>query len=151
MQERLVLNEITVQYKPRYNTCQDTITSSEKAYQHAIRFFNEDTLQMQEQFVVLYLNQSNRVIGGYTHSFGGITSTIADIRIIFSIALKVLATGIILCHNHPSGRIIPSRADKELTKKFKEAGKVMDITIVDHLIVSYAKEFYSFADEGLLS
>ena len=148
-QNQLILNEITVQYKPVKNK-KGAIKCSSSAFNNAINFFNLDTIQMQEQFVILYLNRSNEVIGGYRHSNGGITSTIADIRIILSIALKVLATGIVLCHNHPSGRLIPSQADKDLTQKMKAAAKYMDISIVDHLIVSNTQSYYSFSDEGIL-
>jgi len=149
IQTQLTLNEITVQYKPVKNK-QETIRCSSSAYNNAIGFFNSDTIEMQEQFVILYLNRSNHVIGGYRHSNGGITSTIADIRIILSIALKVLATGIVLCHNHPSGRLTASQADKDLTQKMKAAAKYMDINIVDHLIVSNSQSYYSFSDEGVL-
>lgn len=148
--EQQLINEITVSYNPKFNdTTNEYITASEKAYQQVLKFFNQDTMYMQEQFVVLYLNRANKVLGGYSHSTGGITGTIADIRIILSIALKTLATGIILSHNHPSERLIPSEEDKRLTKKIKEAGNLIDITVFDHLIVS-PSSFYSFADEGIL-
>jgi len=101
-QNLLTMNEITVQYKP-IKTKQQAIKSSLNAFENVISFFDNNTIQMQEQFVILYLNNSNEVIGGYRHSSGGITGTVADIRIILSVALKVLATGIVLCHNHPSG------------------------------------------------
>lgn len=150
-QNQLNINEITVQYKPVFKSlAKGSVNTSLNAYKNAIGFFNEDTLQMQEQFVVLYLNRANAVIGGYRHSNGGMTGTVADIRIILSIALKVLATGIVLFHNHPSGKLTPSQADKDLTHKMKEAAKLMDITIIDHLIISSTDRYYSFSDEGLL-
>lgn len=148
-QNQLNINEITIQYKPVFkNFSQGSVNTSLSAFKSAITFFNKDTIQMQEQFVVLYLNRSNEVIGGYRHSTGGITGTVADVRIVLSIALKVLATGIVLCHNHPSGKLTPSQADKELTRKMKEAAKLMDITVIDHLIVSEGDNYYSFADQG---
>jgi len=149
MQDQLTLNEITVKYKPKKHI-KEAVKSSLTAFNNVIPFFNKDTIQMQEQFVVLYLNRSNEVIGGYKHSIGGITGTVADIRIILSIALKVLATGIVLCHNHPSGKLTPSHADKDITQKMKEAAKYMDITVIDHLIVSNTQSYYSFSDEGTL-
>lgn len=106
-------------------------------------------MNIKEEAVVLFLNRGNRVLGGYKVSSGGITGTIVDIRIILAIALKCLASGIILAHTHPSGELNPSRADKELTLKLKEAAKLMDISLLDHLIISLVA-YYSFADEGMI-
>lgn len=83
-------------------------------------------------------------------SKGGITSTAVDLRVVFAAALKARATAIILSHCHPSGNLKPSRADIELTKKFDQAGKILDIQILDHLILSPEGGYYSFADEGLV-
>ena len=88
------------------------------------------------------------MIGSYELSKGGITATIADIRIILSVALKTLATGLILAHNHPSGNLKPSEADVNLTNKIKEAAKLMDIQVLDHLILADGG-YYSFSDEGI--
>jgi DNA repair protein RadC len=102
-----------------------------------------------EVFGVLFLNQSNKVNHFEIISKGGITGTVADPRIILKIALDVGATSIILCHNHPSGSLKPSRSDQELTRKIKEAASYFDIRVVDHLIVS-EQGYYSFSDEGLM-
>lgn len=102
-----------------------------------------------EEFWVVYLNNSNRVLKHEQLSKGGITGTLVDIRLALKYALEVNATAIILAHNHPSGTLIPSEADKQLTSKFKGAATSMDIKLLDHLIVT-DKEYYSFADEGLL-
>ncbi len=102
-----------------------------------------------EVFAVLFLNQANKVNHFEIISEGGITGTVADPRIILKKALAENAVNIILCHNHPSGSLKPSRADEELTQKIKEAAKFLDITVMDHIIVSEAG-YYSFADEGLL-
>lgn len=102
-----------------------------------------------EVFAVVFLNQSNKVNHFEILSKGGITGTVADPRIILKKALEAGATSIILCHNHPSGSLKPSRADQELTIKIKEAAKLLDIKVLDHLIVS-EQGYYSFADEGLL-
>lgn len=102
-----------------------------------------------EVFAVLFLNQSNKVNHFEIISKGGITGTVADPRIILKKALDAEATSIILCHNHPSGSLKPSRADEELTYKIKEAARFLDIKVLDHLIVSEQGHF-SFADEGLL-
>ena len=102
-----------------------------------------------EVFAVLFLNQSNRINHFEIISEGGITGTVADPRIILKKALEENATNIVLCHNHPSGSLKPSRADEELTKKIKSAASFHDITVIDHIIVS-DHGYYSFADEGLL-
>lgn len=102
-----------------------------------------------EVFVAVYLNQSNRIQHHEVISTGGITGTVADPRIILKKALEHDATAIILCHNHPSGNLKPSRQDEALTRKIKEAAMYFDIRITDHIIVS-EDGYYSFADEGLL-
>lgn len=102
-----------------------------------------------EVFAVLFLNQSNRINHFEIISRGGITGTVADPRVILKKALDAEATSIILCHNHPSGNLKPSRADEELTHKIKEAARFLDIRVTDHLIVS-EQGYYSFSDEGLL-
>lgn len=102
-----------------------------------------------EVFAVLFLNRANKIVHFEIISEGGITGTIADPRIILKKALEENAISIILCHNHPSGSLKPSRADEELTQKIKEAARYFDIRVLDHLIVSEAG-YYSFADEGIL-
>jgi len=102
-----------------------------------------------EMFVVVFLNRANKINHYEVISEGGITGTVADPRVILKRALEHDAVNIILCHNHPSGNLKPSRADTELTKKIKEASRYFDITVMDHIIVS-EDGYYSFADEGLL-
>jgi DNA repair protein RadC len=102
-----------------------------------------------EIFAVAFLNQSNRINHIETVSEGGITGTIADPRIILKKALEENAVSLVLCHNHPSGSLKPSRQDEEITKKIKEAAKYFDIKVLDHIIVSDAG-YFSFADEGIL-
>ena len=102
-----------------------------------------------EIFAVLYLNRANKIKHSEVISEGGITGTVADPRIILKKALENDAVSIILCHNHPSGSLKPSRADEELTKKINEAASYFDIKVLDHIIVS-EEGFFSFADEGLL-
>jgi DNA repair protein RadC len=102
-----------------------------------------------EVFAVLYLNRANKINHFEVVSEGGITGTVADPRVILKKALQEEAVSIILCHNHPSGSLKPSRADEELTYKIKEAAKYLDIKVLDHIIVSN-EGFYSFADEGAL-
>jgi DNA repair protein RadC len=102
-----------------------------------------------EVFAVLFLNRANKVNHFEIVSEGGITGTVADPRIILRRALEENAVSIILCHNHPSGSLRPSRADEQLTGKLKEAARLLDISVIDHIIVS-ENGWYSFADEGLL-
>lgn len=139
--------EIEVVYKPAISD-KPIISSSLDAYNVLVNFFPGETLSLQERFVAMYLNRSNRVIGVYHMSTGGITGTVVDVRLLLSVALKTAATGIILAHNHPSGNLKPSEADKEITNKIKAACKLMDIELLDHLIISPVGS-YSFADESI--
>lgn len=102
-----------------------------------------------EEFWVLYLNQGNFIMRKEQISKGGISQTSVDVRIIMKIALEEMATSIILAHNHPSGNLSPSQADKKLTRKIKDAATTLDIDVLDHLIVTQ-KSYFSFADEGIL-
>ncbi|TDE42488.1 DNA repair protein RadC [Flavobacterium rhamnosiphilum] len=101
-----------------------------------------------EEFWIIYMNNSNKVISKSQLSKGGITGTLVDVRIVFKTALEMGATGLILCHNHPSGTLIPSDADKQITKKLKLAGDSLEIKVLDHLIVT-EKNYFSFVDEGI--
>ena len=101
-----------------------------------------------EEFWIIYLNNSNKVISKVQLSKGGITGTLVDVRIVFKTALEMGATGLILCHNHPSGTLIPSDADKQITKKLKLAGDSLEIKVLDHLIVTETS-YFSFVDEGI--
>ena len=99
----------------------------------------------------MYLNHSHKVLGIYLVSIGGMTCTIADVRLILSVALKTAATGIMIAHNHPSGSLKPSQIDINLTTKIKEAGNLMDIKLLDHIIITPVdRQYFSFSDEGLL-
>ncbi|MBW2962234.1 RadC family protein [Mesonia aestuariivivens] len=102
-----------------------------------------------EEFWILYLNNSNKVLQKIQLSKGGMTGTLVDIRLAFKKALEVGATAVILAHNHPSGNLTPSRADKQLTQKIKTAGESLDIKVLDHLIVTQ-KSYFSFANESIL-
>ena len=122
------------------------LTSSKKVYESI--FQNLEGLH-HEEFWVLYLNQSNRLLEKYCLSKGGISQTTVDIRLAFKRAFEVGATAFILVHNHPSGGLTPSNSDKQITRKFKLAAANVDLRILDHLIVS-EKGYFSFADESIL-
>jgi len=127
-----------------------TISSSFDVAEFIRNIVGKSEVELQEQFIVLYLSQANRVIGYYKHSKGSINATVADIRIILGTALKCACVAMIVAHNHPSGNLKPSRADEDLTRRLKESAGLMDIKLLDHLIIT--KDGYlSFADEGLLS
>lgn len=102
-----------------------------------------------EEFWTIFLNNSNKILHKSILSKGGLTGTLVDSRIVFKKAVELSATGIILCHNHPSGNIKPSTSDIDLTKKIKKAGDILDIKVMDHLIIT-EKEFTSLADENLM-
>jgi len=102
-----------------------------------------------EEFWVVFLNQGNKIVEIKNVSSGGITGTVFDIRLVFKDALLLEATNLILCHNHPSGNLEPSNADKDVTSKASNAGKLMNISVLDHLIIA-DNQFFSFADEGLI-
>jgi DNA repair protein RadC len=102
-----------------------------------------------EEFWVIFLNHRNKIIGKHKLSSGGLTGTVVDIRILYKLALERLATSTILVHNHPSGTLRPSSADIKLTQKVKEAGGLLDIQLLDHVIIADSG-YYSFADEGML-
>ncbi len=142
--------EINVTYKPTVSyTERPKVYSGTDALKYIKEGFNENTIMMQEQFVVMYLDQANGVLGVYKAAIGGITSTVVDIRIILSVGLKLLATKMIIAHNHPSGNLKPSRADTEITTKLRNAADFMDIKLIDHLIISSSGHL-SFAEEGIL-
>jgi len=102
-----------------------------------------------EEFYILYLNNSNKVISTFQLSKGGITGTLVDVRLVFKRALELGATALILAHNHPSGTLQPSSADKAITAKLKQAGESLDIKVLDHLIIT-ENDFFSFADNNMM-
>lgn len=146
------LQELQVKYKPSKNklTNAEKIVCSEKAYNYLLKSFNNDTIACQEQFNVLFLNHANYPIGIYKASLGGLSATVVDIKLIIGLALKSLASGIIISHNHPSGNLTPSEHDCLITKKLKEACSYFDIKLLDHIIVTPFNEKFSFADNGRL-
>lgn len=112
-------------------------------------FYDKDTIEYRESFKVILVNQANKVLGVTTISEGGISETIADIRIILQAAILSNASGIILSHNHPSGNLTPSEEDKRLIQRVNEAAIIMRIKLLDHLIIT-SKGYLSFVDEGLI-
>lgn len=145
------VNEIRISYKGHVSLSQSpSIKSSADAGKLLFETWDKDTIAIQESFKVLLLNNSNKIKGIYQLSSGGITGTLVDIRILFAVILKSLSVGVILSHCHPSGKLLPSEADKQLTEKIKKAASFFDVNVLDHIIVVPNGEYYSFSDNGLL-
>jgi DNA repair protein RadC len=123
------------------------ITSSKDVYELFVSNLGD---LHHEEFWILFLNRSNKIIHQMRISQGGVSGTVIDVRIVLKNAIERLASGIILCHNHPSGNTKPSQSDIDITKKLSTAAKFMEISVLDHLIVCDGK-YFSFADEGLLA
>jgi DNA repair protein RadC len=142
--------EIQVSYHPNFRaTERPQISQSEDAYSIFIDNWDNDTIELKEYFKVLLLNRANRVLGIYEVSSGGMAGTVVDPKLIFGIALKAGASYLVLSHNHPSGNLKPSTEDINITKKLEAAGKLLDLLVIDHLIVT-SSGYLSFQDEGLM-
>src|SRR5690554_4680230 len=142
--------EIQLTYKTKVKpSLRPKITSSKEAYEILVENWDEDKLEFVEQFKVLLLNRANKVLGIFEVSTGGVSGTVADPKLIFVAAIKGNASAMILAHNHPSGQLKPSDADINVTKKLKDGGKYLEISVLDHIIVT-SEGYYSFADEGLM-
>lgn len=152
-------------YLPKYSLVKEisdfkkvNITGSTSAAEYMHNFYASD-IEIVESFFVLMLNHSNNTIGYVKISEGGITGTLVDVRVVAHYAVQSLATGVILAHNHPSGMLKISEADKLITKKLKEGLALLDIAVIDHIILVAKKEnevlghginYTSFVDEGLI-
>lgn len=142
--------EIQLTYKTKVKPSQrPKITSSKEAYGILLDNWDEGKLEFVEQFKILLLNRANRVLGIYEVSTGGVSGTVADPKLVFAAAINANASAMILAHNHPSGQLKPSQADIQLTKKLTEGGRLLEIPVLDHIIVT-SEGYYSFADEGVL-
>jgi len=126
----------------------EKVCGSRDTYEVLMRIWSSK-IDHVEEFMVLCLNRANRVLGWAKISQGGLSGTVADPKVIFQVALKSNSSSMILAHNHPSGNLHPSEADIQLTRKMKEAGILLDLPVLDHIIIS-SEGYYSFADEGLL-
>ena len=126
-----------------------TVNSSETVFEVALAHWDKNIIEFQEEVKLMLLNRANIILGIYDLSKGGVASCSVDLKIILSVALKGNASSIVLLHNHPSGKLVPSQSDKLLTKKLKEACELVDLTLLDHLIV-IKNSFYSFNDNNIL-
>lgn len=145
------VGEITAAYKKTKHSSGIKISSSRDAerYIRGIDRVNE-LMNWREMFCILLLSRSNKIIGFSIVSEGGISGTVADPKVIFQHALIANASSIILCHNHPSGTTNVSNADRDITKKLVNAGKMLDLPVLDHIIITEST-YLSMADEGILS
>ncbi len=140
------VSEIEITYSNK-NSNRVKISKSIDAYEIAIQHWSSNTIELQEEAKIILLNRANIVIGIYHLSKGGISGCIVDIKLILSIALKTITSGIILIHNHPSGEIMPSTQDFSITEKLKLGCKAVDLILLDHLIITPTR-YYSMADKG---
>lgn len=147
---KMKIPEIKLRYVSTKKFFSETITNATEAHGILSELISREEIELREQVIVLYLNQARKVIGYYRHTTGGLNSSIVDSRLILATALKSLSTGIILCHNHPSGNLKPSETDIRITERLKKAASQMDIQLLDHIIIT-KEGYYSLAEEGDLS
>ena len=145
------VNEVSLHYKLKHDTTDyPIIKNSKTAADIFYESWDKDTIGLEEQLKVLYLNRRNQVIGLYTVCIGGVTGTVVCNKKILACGLKIVASGMIIAHNHPSGNKQLSEQDKTITKSLKECGKIMDIKLLDHIIILPNGNFVSFADNAEL-
>jgi DNA repair protein RadC len=151
MRELHILNEIEIRYR-RKSIQQEVrrIQNSSDAIALLRLLYDKNKIHYKEESIAIFLNRNNDVLGFQKLSSGGLTGTIVDARILFSIALKTLSSGIILSHNHPSGNLKPSSQDVSLTHRLRKFGNMIDVCLIDHIIVDDTFNYYSFAEEGTL-
>ena len=143
------VSEISLSYKTKVAAKdRPKISSSDDAYQLLYATWDKDKIEFQEQFMILLLNQGNRVLGKVLLSSGTTSGTTIDLKYIIVAAAKANAQGVILCHNHPSGSLNPSHSDRALTDKIKAACQIIGVTVLDHIIVTPHDGYTSFADKG---
>lgn len=140
--------EIQLMYSAKYKVSEmPKICSSKDAFKVLQNFWPVQRIEYLEDFFILLLNRANKIIGICNLSTGGTSATVVDLKIMFAIALKSGAAGIIMAHNHPSGELSPSNADIQLTNRAVEVGKFLDLSVLDHIIMTNV-DYYSMADEG---
>ncbi len=142
--------EIKLSYSAKVkSSLRPKVSSSRQVYEVFAQAWDTDRIEFVEDFKVMLLSRANRVLGIVTISSGGTAGTVVDVKLIYAAAIKANASSVILAHNHPSGNLLPSEQDKRLTQRVKEAGRILDIPVLDHVIMT-ADGYYSFADEGEL-
>jgi len=146
--DNLQISEVKLTYKTKVKPSErPKVLDSRTSYQILLKAFDTETIELCESMKVMLLNRANKVLGVMDVSNGGISGTVTDVRLIMQCALLTNASGIILCHNHPSGNLEPSAMDSAATHKVKQACTIMDMQLLDHIIVT-PESYYSFADDG---
>ena len=140
--------EIEISYKPII-TNHTVISSSFQAYELIKQLWDNEKINLQEQFAALFFNQSKKIIGWKVLSTGNMTKCIVDIKLVVSLALHCMCTHVMIVHNHPSGNLKTSQCDESITQRVKDALKLIDVQLIDHLII-IENGYFSFNDEGLM-
>ena len=145
-----IVSEVELIYKTNIKPSERIkIEDSKKVYEVLKTVYNYNTIEHKESFYAMYLNRANKILAVILISEGGTSACLVDVKIIFQAALKLNASAIILSHNHPSGQLQPSSADIQITNKVKEAAKLLEMQVVEHIIVTPEDDkYYSFADNG---
>lgn len=151
MKTQQTIDEVRLVYRTKVKASERLqVKCSKDAFDIFMENWDQDSIEHIEEFKLMLMTRSNKVLGIASISKGGISGTVTDVRIILQLAIKANASGIIVCHNHPSGNSQPSETDSKLTHKIKDAGMIMDIQLLDHLIITPDDSFYSFADNGMI-
>jgi DNA repair protein RadC len=149
--QQTTISEVRLVYRTKVKASERLqVKCSKDAFDIFMESWDQDSIEHIEEFKLILMTRSNKVLGIASISKGGISGTVTDVRIILQYAIKANASGIIICHNHPSGNVQPSESDLKITRKIKESGNVMDIQLLDHLIIVPEGTYYSMADEGIL-
>lgn len=145
------VSEIKISYHPQFKPMErPKVSCSEEGYRIMFQQWNKDTISFQEEFKILLLNRNNRVLGFYHIGTDGLSGVVVDSKLIFGAALKACASAIMLFHNHPSGSPQPSGEDLSITKRLAEVGRLLDLPILDHLVLTADNGYFSFVDKGLM-
>jgi len=150
--QQITIAEVKLVYRTKVKASERLqIKCSKDAFDIFMGSWDLDSIEHIEEFKLMLLTRSNKVLGIASISKGGINGTVTDVRIILQYAIKANASGIIICHNHPSGNLQPSESDQAITRKIKDSGLLMDVQLLDHLIITVEEDsYYSFADNGLV-
>jgi DNA repair protein RadC len=149
--QQTTISEVKLVYRTKVKASdRPQVKTSKDAFELFMECWDLDSIEHVEEFKLMLLTRSNKVLGIASISKGGINGTVTDVRVILQYAIKANASGIIICHNHPSGNVQPSESDIAITRKIKESGNVMDVQLLDHLIIIPEGVYYSMADEGTI-
>src|SRR5664280_63852 len=150
-QQQITISEVRLVYRTKIKASDRLdVKCSKDAFDIFLENWNKDSIEHFEEFKLMLLTRSNKVLGIASISKCGISGTVTDVRVILQYAIKANASGIIICHNHPSGNLQPSESDLTITRKIKESGNLMDIQLLDHLLIIPEEKYCSMADEGLI-